>query len=394
MADQGAQRTKRHVVQLDLAKISTNEELMEVMYKTDYTVQGLEFPVKLSFEDVIFIMEDIDASEIVLSRVPVQESMEDFKDKALHTRRGKKTRPAAGGAEEGEEEGENTLAVAEASADSNEAPAAETRAAAASPAASPADIAAATAAGILMALDGDGGNKKKKEMDKLDLSGLLNVLDGIVDTPGRIVIMTTNHPEKLDKALIRPGRIDKPIYLGFMNCHQAGLMIEHYYPPHTLTEEQALRLRSFLGTGERLLPPRGGFDLGTSGGRTPAAVEQQCSEFATVDLLLDALEGKILTEYEQMNLEKEKLRGKVEAISPLLSPRVAITAAKISEENQLAMENGRSFFLERQFSDPLGLAIRKSKSSPPSLSTAGATTASMPTTDSSADGEPFLEKKK
>lgn len=48
------------------------------------------------------------------------------------------------------------------------------------------------------------------------LQGLLNVLDGVVDTPGRIVIMTTNHPETLDPALIRPGRIDKRIYLGYM----------------------------------------------------------------------------------------------------------------------------------------------------------------------------------
>lgn len=46
--------------------------------------------------------------------------------------------------------------------------------------------------------------------------GLLNVLDGVVDTPNRIVIMTTNHPEALDAALIRPGRIDKKIYLGYM----------------------------------------------------------------------------------------------------------------------------------------------------------------------------------
>lgn len=30
--------------------------------------------------------------------------------------------------------------------------------------------------------------------DKLDLSGLLNVLDGVVDTPGRIVVMTTPYP--------------------------------------------------------------------------------------------------------------------------------------------------------------------------------------------------------
>ena len=48
------------------------------------------------------------------------------------------------------------------------------------------------------------------------MQGLLNVLDGVVDTPGRIVVMTTNHPEKLDAALIRPGRIDKKIYLGHM----------------------------------------------------------------------------------------------------------------------------------------------------------------------------------
>jgi hypothetical protein len=47
--------------------------------------------------------------------------------------------------------------------------------------------------------------------DDLNLAGLLNVLDGVVDTPNRIVIMTTNHPEKLDPALIRPGRINKKV---------------------------------------------------------------------------------------------------------------------------------------------------------------------------------------
>uniref|UniRef100_A0A0A9XCD6 ATPase AAA-type core domain-containing protein n=1 Tax=Lygus hesperus TaxID=30085 RepID=A0A0A9XCD6_LYGHE len=44
--------------------------------------------------------------------------------------------------------------------------------------------------------------------DNLDLSGLLNVLDGVVDTPGRIVIMTTSYPERLDPALVRPGRVN------------------------------------------------------------------------------------------------------------------------------------------------------------------------------------------
>merc|ERR1719440_922167 len=65
--------------------------------------------------------------------------------------------------------------------------------------------------------------------DKLNLSGLLNVLDGVVDTPERIVIMTTNHPEVLDPALIRPGRIDQKLLLSHMKPHNVTAMIEHYF---------------------------------------------------------------------------------------------------------------------------------------------------------------------
>ena len=48
----------------------------------------------------------------------------------------------------------------------------------------------------------------EKEKPKVTLSGILNTLDGIFDAPGRMVIMTTNYPEKLDAALTRPGRIN------------------------------------------------------------------------------------------------------------------------------------------------------------------------------------------
>jgi hypothetical protein len=44
--------------------------------------------------------------------------------------------------------------------------------------------------------------------DELTLAEILTVMDGTMEVPGRIVIMTSNHPEILDKALIRPGRID------------------------------------------------------------------------------------------------------------------------------------------------------------------------------------------
>lgn len=42
----------------------------------------------------------------------------------------------------------------------------------------------------------------------VSLSGLLNAIDGVATHEGRVLIMTTNHPEKLDSALVRPGRID------------------------------------------------------------------------------------------------------------------------------------------------------------------------------------------
>jgi chaperone BCS1 len=49
----------------------------------------------------------------------------------------------------------------------------------------------------------------KVEEKSLTLSGLLNTLDGIFCYEGRILIMTTNHPEVLIESLIRPGRIDR-----------------------------------------------------------------------------------------------------------------------------------------------------------------------------------------
>ena len=57
--------------------------------------------------------------------------------------------------------------------------------------------------------------------DKLNLSGILNVLDGVVDCPNRIVVMTSNHPEKLDPALIRPGRVNLKLYLGYIELPEA-----------------------------------------------------------------------------------------------------------------------------------------------------------------------------
>lgn len=61
------------------------------------------------------------------------------------------------------------------------------------------------------------------------LSDLLNVLDGVIETNGRIIIMTTNYYEYLDKALIRPGRIDIVANLAKCNIETLKEIINEYY---------------------------------------------------------------------------------------------------------------------------------------------------------------------
>lgn len=57
-----------------------------------------------------------------------------------------------------------------------------------------------------------------REDDKgINLSVLLNSLDGLRAPEGCIMILTTNHPEKLDPALVRAGRIDKVYELGYFS---------------------------------------------------------------------------------------------------------------------------------------------------------------------------------
>lgn len=49
----------------------------------------------------------------------------------------------------------------------------------------------------------------------ISLSALLNIIDGVASAEGRLLVMTTNHIERLDKALRRPGRVDLTIGFGF-----------------------------------------------------------------------------------------------------------------------------------------------------------------------------------
>jgi chaperone BCS1 len=62
------------------------------------------------------------------------------------------------------------------------------------------------------------------------LSGLLNVLDGVASSEERLLFMTTNHMNRLDPALIRPGRVDSVERIGDCTPHQAEGMYRKFFP--------------------------------------------------------------------------------------------------------------------------------------------------------------------
>lgn len=79
-----------------------------------------------------------------------------------------------------------------------------------------------------------------EQTEKIDLSFLLNLLDGVLEIPGRIVVMTSNYPEKLDQALIRPGRID--IIADFKKCCRNTIieMMEFFYDINLSVDEKTI----------------------------------------------------------------------------------------------------------------------------------------------------------
>ncbi|KAH7102646.1 BCS1 N terminal-domain-containing protein [Auriculariales sp. MPI-PUGE-AT-0066] len=60
-------------------------------------------------------------------------------------------------------------------------------------------------------------------------SGLLNALDGVASGEERVLFLTTNYIDRLDPALIRPGRIDVVEYLGDVTPRQARRYFEHFF---------------------------------------------------------------------------------------------------------------------------------------------------------------------
>jgi chaperone BCS1 len=77
--------------------------------------------------------------------------------------------------------------------------------------------------------------------NKITFSGLLNAIDGVSAGEGRILFATTNHPERLDPALVRPGRIDRKVEIGLADRDQIRRIFRRFFPQaaQTLVEQFA-----------------------------------------------------------------------------------------------------------------------------------------------------------
>jgi len=93
---------------------------------------------------------------------------------------------------------------------------------------------------------------KKVNDDSANLSCFLNILDGIIELHGIMIIMTTNYPEKIDNALIRSGRFDFKYEFKRASRNIIREMLKFKYE---LTEDEMLKYDNILTIKDEVLSP-------------------------------------------------------------------------------------------------------------------------------------------
>lgn len=79
-------------------------------------------------------------------------------------------------------------------------------------------------------------------MNALTFSGFLNAIDGVRSQEGRIIIMTTNYKEKLDPALLRPGRVDEMYEINYASQYQIEKMCLRFFKDEKLAKNFAEKI--------------------------------------------------------------------------------------------------------------------------------------------------------
>jgi len=101
---------------------------------------------------------------------------------------------------------------------------------------------------IVLLEDADAAFSNRRQTDadgysgaNVTYSGLLNALDGVASAEERVVFMTTNHIDRLDDALIRPGRVDMTVHLANANEWQMEKLWDRFYAEQDVSGDDKRR---------------------------------------------------------------------------------------------------------------------------------------------------------
>lgn len=92
---------------------------------------------------------------------------------------------------------------------------------------------------IVQQRDENRNEKQLSHDEDLNLSCILNTTDEVLEQPGRILIITSNHPSVIDKALLRPGRIDMTLSIinNIFNTNMKEIRMSREYSPAEIVNE-------------------------------------------------------------------------------------------------------------------------------------------------------------
>lgn len=186
-----ANMLNRHLIIIPLNKIKTQREFSQYYFETRYNLNNTSDSI--TFDNKIIVFEDIDCmTDIVKERKDIEEARE---------RKGDRERE--------EKDNSATNLVLEKLLDKLNENKDDTI-----------DFTRLNTLNI---------NTTTKKSDELTLSYLLNIIDGLRESPGRIIIITSNNYDSLDSALVRPGRIDYTMKMNNASKNIIEEMFLHYY---------------------------------------------------------------------------------------------------------------------------------------------------------------------
>ena len=215
----------RHIISISLARIKTKKQLHDFYYETQYSNANDKNAV--GFDKKIIVFEDVDCvGDLVLKRKSKSNSKLDISD-----------------ADSMDDNVEIDDFV-------DTSPL--------KPPLTPEDkvkheIAKATKYVLKKMNSGENsgfGPLSSNQPDNITLDDILNLWDGIRENTGRIMVITTNHYDKLDPALIRPGRIDMGLNLGNATRGTIAEMYLHYYGVEIDSNDLALIPDRFYSPAE------------------------------------------------------------------------------------------------------------------------------------------------